>query len=319
MFRLLQATCASSRACLLPHDVIYGILGLWNRVRVGDLPQCLQPNYDQSFDRICHQYAPYFVANTGDLRYLVSRRRGFLQTDLPSWVPDFRYLAGSESSFILDNELVSISDEHSELRVSGWELGVCVQVLQRENSPSNCDAVYLLTWAAKRIELIERQIIEPAALVQEKLPEEVRYEWLGSHFTAVDDDEDMMALRSLYGRVHYLAGLNEHTTTGAVDYFMIRESVRSAFKELLVSSQVVVTAGDIAIPFRIDNEVASGDKVCWLIGAQEACVLRPRGDEFELITFCILDVKTRERAAWQYVLGSNNQYEERHTRQFIII
>lgn len=319
MFCLLQATACSSRVCLLPHDIIYGILGLWRVGRASELPPPLRPNYEEPFERVCHQYASYLVANTGDLRYLATRRSQFPHNNLPSWVPDFRHLTASALSFVLDNEDVTVTNYNMELRAKGWELGTCKKVLRHEDPPSDGDIDCLLRWATRRITMIDREIIAPAALIQGKSFEETRYEWLRSHFTAIDDQSMMTALGP-FGWTESQTEVQEPMDIEVRDAdAWVRDSRVGLFVERLASCMVITTSGNVAVSIRVDNDIAQGDVVCWLVGAEEACVLRPRGNEFDLITFCVVNAKEREQMARDYISGMDGSSKQRHVRHFVIV
>jgi hypothetical protein len=74
-----------SKDATLPHDHIYGLLGL----TVGaEIPPDLLPDYKMPFQHVYHTYTRYIIENTGSLDILGCNRGTFV--DLPCWVPDFR-------------------------------------------------------------------------------------------------------------------------------------------------------------------------------------------------------------------------------------
>ena len=68
----------------VPHDYIYGLLGMVNFAR---LPTQLTPNYRLSHGQVCKDYTKFIIENTSDLRILM-----FLDNTVggqPSWVNGF--------------------------------------------------------------------------------------------------------------------------------------------------------------------------------------------------------------------------------------
>ena len=73
--------------CSVPHDMIYGILGLVPTG--GNFPKQLVPDYNLPLANVYREYFRFIVERIGDLS-LLSTYRSDLQ-GVPSWVPDFRH------------------------------------------------------------------------------------------------------------------------------------------------------------------------------------------------------------------------------------
>ncbi|PYI02390.1 hypothetical protein BO78DRAFT_432913 [Aspergillus sclerotiicarbonarius CBS 121057] len=104
----------------IPHDTIYGVLGLWQYVRRREFPQELTPDYHLSYAQVCCQYSAYLLGLTRDLRIIAKRRVDF-QTTVPSWVPDMRYinLRWGQQTFQTDRTEVEVSANGQDLLLTG--------------------------------------------------------------------------------------------------------------------------------------------------------------------------------------------------------
>jgi len=79
-------TNIGSRASTVPHDHIYGVLGLIN---TAELPQMLMPDYRKSYSEVFKEYTRYLIEQTKDLRPLMCIQES-LADDQPSWIIDFQ-------------------------------------------------------------------------------------------------------------------------------------------------------------------------------------------------------------------------------------
>ncbi|KAH7378107.1 heterokaryon incompatibility protein-domain-containing protein [Cadophora sp. MPI-SDFR-AT-0126] len=121
---LLDRLCSfSEREATIPHDRIYGLLGL---VGVPHLPTYLQPDYNRSFAEVCFAYVKFFIKASNTLHVLslgTSRFEGY-----PSWVSDF------SESHLLDGETRAtlvvpvFSRDERCISVPGVRLGEIVAV-----------------------------------------------------------------------------------------------------------------------------------------------------------------------------------------------
>jgi hypothetical protein len=76
----------SKKQSTVPHDQVYGMLGLLE----SQLPGHLKPDYRLPFERVCQDYARFILEDTGDLK-IIEAHWSELE-ECPSWVPDLRYL-----------------------------------------------------------------------------------------------------------------------------------------------------------------------------------------------------------------------------------
>ena len=102
----------------VPHDHIYGMLGLLN----GELPGHLKPDYRRSFDGVCQDYARFIIEDTGDLRIIETY--GSELEGCPSWVPDLRYLdLPRKINAASTTGAAHFSDDGQHLTVEGVSVG----------------------------------------------------------------------------------------------------------------------------------------------------------------------------------------------------
>ena len=71
------------RVCSLPHDAIYGLLGL---IDASNMPPHLKPNYENDYKHVFHQYVVWSISQTGSLTVMQSAAQ---MPGMPTWVPDF--------------------------------------------------------------------------------------------------------------------------------------------------------------------------------------------------------------------------------------
>jgi hypothetical protein len=102
----------------LPHDHIYGLLGM---ITVSELPQNLMPDYTLPFQQVFHSYIRHIVENTGSLSTLGCSGDEFL--DLPSWVPDLRVCRFPTLTESAQAGSVSFSADGKRLTVGGTVIG----------------------------------------------------------------------------------------------------------------------------------------------------------------------------------------------------
>jgi hypothetical protein len=102
----------------VPHDHVYGMLGLLDR----QLPEILIPNYRLPFEKVCQDYAKYMLECTGDLKVIEAH-----SSDLeccPGWVPDFRYMdniRNLQTTSVIST--VAFSEDSNRLVVDGTLIG----------------------------------------------------------------------------------------------------------------------------------------------------------------------------------------------------
>jgi len=108
----------------LPHDYIYGLLGLARREAP---PPLLTPDYNRPYPQVCQEYARFIFENTGDLSVLLHSNSEI--SGVRSWVPDVRpniYWAPEYTEKNLSP--LSFSDGGNRMTLLALELGSCLHV-----------------------------------------------------------------------------------------------------------------------------------------------------------------------------------------------
>ena len=126
LYRAISLT-ASSYACTVPHDMIYGLLGL--ACPPLHLPDRLTPAYDISFQDSYREYTRFLIEAAGELVVLEKCLGNF--PDQPSWVADFRQqipLFLSISTQTSPSPLVSFTHAGRRLTVQGTVSGKVLMV-----------------------------------------------------------------------------------------------------------------------------------------------------------------------------------------------
>ncbi|CAI7606502.1 unnamed protein product [Penicillium bialowiezense] len=164
LLELLDST--ARRHCTIPHDTIYGVLGLWHHVRRQELPQELTPNYDIPYADVCQQYSAYLLAHTRDLR-IITKRTPTFNTKVPSWVPDLGCIdmrADGHQIFHTKRAQVRISPNGQELLLKGRHFASVIDGIAsftQLRGPHTSGSIFwnLIT---QRITEFENMILKPA-------------------------------------------------------------------------------------------------------------------------------------------------------------
>ena len=112
-----------SHKSTLPHDLVYGRLGIFGTEM---LPRHMMPNYSLPFEAVFHDYAVFFLENTGSLAILKTEARQL--EGVPSWVPDFRSFMNSAGLKPATPSAVRISSHRQILTVEGRRLATILHV-----------------------------------------------------------------------------------------------------------------------------------------------------------------------------------------------
>ncbi|KAI9148813.1 Heterokaryon incompatibility protein [Paramyrothecium foliicola] len=126
LYALLQQTCGFFRATD-PRDIIYAILGLLGTPAI---PRQLLPDYNASVGHVFHQTALYLVRNTYQIDFLRFRQR--VENDfaeVPSWVPDWRYVKMDEVRSDENLPAIGITENALGLELKGQNLGTVASVV----------------------------------------------------------------------------------------------------------------------------------------------------------------------------------------------
>ncbi|KAI2633249.1 HET-domain-containing protein [Hypomontagnella submonticulosa] len=266
---LLQAILSNAMAqSTLPSDRIYGTLGILRAFieenRSESLPPQLAPDYNKNYEEVYHQYAVYILEKTQDLRLFLTKTRRL--KDVPTWVPDFRYLIPHmEHSLPQTKADLRFLESGRELQLEGFQISVCHTSLP--TSEISSDLFHLLN----RVQEVESKIIEPAAAITG-----ISVDILRDRLFQFLRNDRSCQWKDVYDE------LVSKDRPGECD--------GSVEKHLLIArSCALFLDGNVGWSFRIDADIDKGDLVCLFKGAIEPLVIRPAGmGKYTLVTPCAL-------------------------------
>lgn len=200
ILHLLNMTLAGK--CTVPHDNVYGILGL---IDLKSLPKSLLPDYELPFAQVCKEYTKFVIEGAGDLSILVCHENQL--EGVPSWVPDLRYGVIREKKSTHCS--VSFSADGSRMTVQGVQIA---RILARsERLEKNADTL--------------RHFVETILMAvawMRRLPlHEVFMEWVEGVIHPFDDvtkhfsGEHLLMERLMEEFGYFIDGKGEFTEDGA--------------------------------------------------------------------------------------------------------
>jgi hypothetical protein len=131
---LRDALCRiSGKKTTLPHDRIYGLLGMTSSA---PLPVPLRPDYSQPFAQVFQNYARFLVESTSYLDILELGVNRLPKDQCPSWVPDFSQKMVRQTR-PPTTSLGAISNDGKCLSVTGVILGKVEAVYEYKNTEGN--------------------------------------------------------------------------------------------------------------------------------------------------------------------------------------
>ncbi|KAI0888953.1 HET-domain-containing protein [Annulohypoxylon maeteangense] len=258
-----------------PLDQIYGLLGLLKHVKNEQLPRELTPNYDLPYEQVYWDYTVFLLQGVGRLELL--GYMGSRLPNVPSWVPDFRRLAlGARKG---PKQTIHISADKRTLYLQGYVLGT------RHSSIDGCTAADIMPRnnaipraLSKRLNEIEKHIIEPSARLRGMVVQEVFEEVVRETTRIIRADGH----ESFY-QVHRRMSM---TTAGKVPWYKRRKSTRNTrLKEESIADQfsspwVLMADGTILRLMREGVEVKADDLVCIFKSAHAPCLIRASGENY---------------------------------------
>ncbi|KAL2073860.1 hypothetical protein VTL71DRAFT_11186 [Oculimacula yallundae] len=189
---LERLTMFIRKQATIPHDRIYGLLGL---TELPELPEDLLPDYDRPHGEVFLAYTKFIIENTNSISIILhgpNRHRGY-----PSWVPDLT-AAPLDQSMTRTRYQSPIIQKDGCLTVSGVRIGQVISLhyddkpLKREFMAVN-DFVHMSkAWAD-----FESCILQPSSQIRNCAFEVVMNEWVGLGFRSSFGGkvEDLQALR----------------------------------------------------------------------------------------------------------------------------
>lgn len=252
----------------VPHDRIYGLLGLAGRWLGSELPAVLNPDYSLPYTQVYITYTKHILLKTRDLRILETYK-GWV-ADMPSWVPDLRYLVrNEEGSGCLTN--VNFSPDGKAITLEGSRIGTCENFVPciGEEVVAEVSSPTVEGESLRYMDLWKKEILLPSC----------------TKLGLTSQTETLEYFRSSQFEAGKLAvGINKGLQMGGDDAIESLEVLGpvSQFGSILMSS------GRTASFVRIDADVLRGDIVCVFKGSVNPSVLRLDGDEYTFVGTCRL-------------------------------
>jgi hypothetical protein len=270
------ALLSRSRACSVPHDKIYGLLGMTD---TSQLPDHLKPDYGKKFEQVYQEYGVYIMKMTGSLSLLFSKRTDLLNS--PSWVPDFRLL---DSIYRPEKHSgpVSFVDNGMTMIVEGWEVGVVAETYHGELGWSLQEGAPTQTIISSIITGFEA-FLDDVSRIRRVPKSECLTEWVQYNASWKDlTKEPVNSGRVQKFRARYVDFvLGNHEMRRFDDYVLAR---------FLDKPHLITRDGIMGGYDRVDRHVRSGDLVCLIKGSFRPLILRRQGSSghYTLVSTCLL-------------------------------
>lgn len=127
----------ASRESSLPHDRIYGLLGL---IDVTQLPSELVPDYSKPWEQVMIEYTKFIFSETRSLALLDNEGLGDVtQLMIPSWTADFQPFVFTPINYqpVTVQDRLEFSDDGRKLMVDGLLIGKVVASRQGRDGIQN--------------------------------------------------------------------------------------------------------------------------------------------------------------------------------------
>ncbi|KAI0409088.1 heterokaryon incompatibility protein-domain-containing protein [Xylaria palmicola] len=266
-----------------PRDQLYAVLGLVTFLVGKDLPVELRPNYQLPFEVIYWHYGVYLLRNSGDLRLLLCGRHEL--QDVPSWVPDFRYLSLGKQVDCMST--ARISPDNKTLHLQGVSMEpICDSVGEW------IDSKYLTVGTRSglqyRIRYVEGRIFKLASQIRGVTLQGILDEFfwkVAVLFRQGGADGVRRCYTNLRGHSHRNgAWLPERQKAKTTEAFGKDLSISNEIRRSLV----LLDDGTILSVSRAGIVIMPDDIVCLFKGATLPSIVRPSkgGDSLILVSQC---------------------------------
>lgn len=240
-----------NRQTSIPHDYIYGILGL---VDPEEVPAALWPNYGIPFGQVFFEFTKYIIMNSGDLRILSTTKPKL--DDCPSWVPDLRD-PWLDSAIPLTTNPVEFSLGGWAISVEGVRLGLPTAYSKRKEGET----------APEYLSRVEATIFTASASIRNLPLQNVVQELLTKY------NEKMIRVQTPNPEFNSMSSLISHS-----------EADRTSQQTLEVLAQrhfFLLESGEIGT-YRVDPEPGEDDEIWIFKGSIRPHFVRPSNDSYEL-------------------------------------
>jgi hypothetical protein len=288
---LLLATGGDFEA-KLPHDHIYGLLGLLGS---GTLPSPLVPDYSKPASQVYQDYSQFIISNTKNLSILL--RYGNTIMGSPSWVSDFRSESAIWRASRVSSNSISFSEDGNQMAAVGVRLGICTH---------------------KFVPFIRRNLVQDA-IFSDVMQLFDQFTSEASTFKHVSKDEvleELIALRKkALNLEHSIKDLREFYYSAKDGLGMAPEQQKACVRDimeflLLKFTSFLTESGIFAASYRLDQAAQLGDVMVAVQGASKPLLLRPShvDGEYVYLGYC-------EYKRFEY----NDVFSNQVLKQFVLI
>ncbi|OTB19950.1 hypothetical protein K445DRAFT_18492 [Daldinia sp. EC12] len=271
---------AGAAKSMLPHDQIYGLLGILKYLKGEELPDDLLPNYHASYTEMYWNYAALCFQSIGDL-HLLDYARNELQ-GVPSWVPDFRYVTAGPS---IPEPSVYVTPDKRSLHIQGHILGtprnVFHQVKSKDIMPRREKIPVELT---NLLKAFEEHILKPSACTREITIERV-FDEMMEYATTIMRVDRSASFYEIYST------LRDSLRTRRSRTAKKRRTRSIGLKEEAIAHHfsmphLLLHDGTILTTDRDDINVRNDDLICLFKESGQAGLLRASGESFTFLSLC---------------------------------
>ncbi|KAI2637095.1 hypothetical protein GGS26DRAFT_470783 [Hypomontagnella submonticulosa] len=263
-----------------PRDQLYGLLGLLKFFKEEDLPAELIPDYRLPYQEVYWNYAAFLFQSVGDLNLLDCSNKQL--QDVPSWVPDFRFI--SHGPRVNRGETVHVSSDKRILYVKGCVLGTFRGFL------AGCDQDSIWPTAKAipiglptRFREVEEHILKPSGTIRGMSVEEVFTDLMKS-MTRIIDEEGDESFYQVYRRLSKFAG-------GKRPWYAKKKAANIKQKEMVITGQLscpllLLKDGTILRMKNLDAKIRIDDQVCLFKGASNVSLVRASEGNYTFLGVC---------------------------------
>lgn len=280
---LLQHTSGGFKATD-PRDLLYALIGL---LGTNSIPTAITPDYSRPIGQVFHQYAVYLARNSCDILKFLSFIKWELPHDVPTWIPDWRFVNLKAPDESVLNERAHAGSASLEVSGDGMRLEVNGRVLGHVSS------VVFPTLSALRMRVTgwgedAERILLPFRVhrAMKSYKTMCSSSWAASVLISNNlDQED--SLQRKWERLWDPSGSGKRLfdileQDDELEMFKISEegydgaltSLRIAINHHAKSGLAILDCAQLVGSFREDEPLRIRDVVCLLQGKSEPCILR---------------------------------------------
>ena len=306
------------RETSVPHDHIYGVLGILSLLLGGDVPTALQPDYRKPVQKVWHDATIYIIKETGDLRILGVPSP--ILDGVPSWVWNFEagiMVKPTKPCTRVDS--IAVSADGMRLCVKGVQVGVCESILPETEIPSseNSSAFNLEEHMKRRVEELEVWFAEVSMTLGVEV-DVIRDNWERGVWQRCREDEcegedpEIELYTDLRKQTPgFLASRVDKTDMrleSPLEHPVIPESTSwggyaTELGFFLESTFAITADSSCVMLWQGAASVQKGDIVCIFLGGATPYVIRPRNTGYEMVGHCNLSGINNEDLSFEEFWG----------------